>query len=351
MIQQRFFEYSDGRREAHAIVRPEAGLPFAAQLAQVNAEIASLELPLLMVRYFLSDAANQQSEVEARAPQCAVSIIQQPPLGGEKVAAWVWMRSDAAPALGSDGLWSTPDGDLTMVIQTGAAAVGDDSEQSTREMLFDLDRKLAGRGGSLAGNCLRTWLLVRDVDRNYAGVVKGRNVAFSAMGLTAETHFIASTGINGSVADSRRLVALDSVSYPGLDESAVRYLKAPEWLNPTSEYGVAFERATAVELPGRRHLFVSGTASINNRGEVVYPGDVVAQAGRMLQNVEALLTEGGCTMDDVAHLLIYLRDPADAPVVSAMFAQRFPQLPHIVLHAPVCRPAWLIEVECMAVGN
>ncbi|MDE6512552.1 MAG: hypothetical protein K2L05_00005, partial [Muribaculaceae bacterium] len=267
----------------------------------------------------------------------------------EKVAAWVWMRSDAAPALGADGLWATPDGDLTMVIQTGAAAIGDDSEKSTRDMLIDLDRKLIGRDGSLAGSCLRTWLLVRDVDRNYAGVVKGRNEAFCAMGLTAETHFIASTGINGSVADSRRLVALDSVSYPGLDQSKVRYLTAPQWLNPTSEYGVAFERATAVELPGRRCVFVSGTASINNRGEVVYPGDVVAQAGRMLQNVEALLAEGGCTMADVAHLLIYLRDPADAPVVSAMFEQRFPQLPHIVLHAPVCRPAWLIEVECIAI--
>ena len=348
MIQQSFFEYSDGRREAHAIIRPDASLPFAAQLEQLNAEIASLELPLLLVRYFLTDAANQQAEVEARAPQCAVSIIQQPPLGGEKVAAWVWMRSDAAPALGSDGLWTTPDGDLTMVLQTATAAVGDDSEQSTRDMLFELDRKLIDRGGSLADNCLRTWLLVRDVDRNYAGVVKGRNVAFNAMGLTTDTHFIASTGINGSVADSRRLVAMDSVSYLGMEQSAVRYLTAPQWLNPTSEYGVAFERATAVELPGRRCVFVSGTASINNRGEVVYPGDVVAQADRMLQNVETLLAEGGCTMNDMAHLLVYLRDPADAPVVSKMFRERFPRLPFVVLHAPVCRPAWLIEVECMA---
>ncbi|MDE6512574.1 MAG: hypothetical protein K2L05_00115, partial [Muribaculaceae bacterium] len=113
MIQQKFFEFSDGRREAHAIIRPEAGLPFAAQLEQVNAEIASLEFPPLMVRYFLSDAANKQAQVEAAAPQCAVSVIQQPPLGGEKVAACVWMRSDAAPALGADGLWATPDGDLT----------------------------------------------------------------------------------------------------------------------------------------------------------------------------------------------------------------------------------------------
>lgn len=349
MIQYKVFEFTDGRHEAHAIVRPDAALPFERQLQQVNEEIASLELPPLMVRYFLTDAANQQAEVRARAPQCAVSVIQQPPLGGEKVAAWVWMRSDADPVLGADGLWVTTDGNLTQIIQTGDAAQDDDSEKSIRAMLFDLDRRLAARGGSLAENCLRTWLLVRDVDRNYAGVVAGRNEAFSAMGLTADTHFIASTGINGSVADWRRPVVLDSVSYMGVDSGDVHYLSAPQWLNPTSEYGVAFERATAVDLPGRRHVFVSGTASINSRGEVVHPGDVLAQTERMLQNVEALLAEGGCTMADVAHLLIYLRDPADAPVVGALFEERFPWLPRIVLHAPVCRPAWLIEVECMAV--
>ena len=344
----RTFDFSDGRREAHAIIRPEAGQTFDSQLRAVNAELRSLPLPPLMVRYFVSDAANQADAVKAAAPDCAVSIIQQPPLGGEKVDAWVWMRSDAAPQLGADGLWSLPDGELTMILQAGET-VAADSESATRTMLFELDSRLGRRGASLADSCLRTWLFVRDVDTNYAGVVAGRNQAFSQLGLTAQTHFIASTGINGSVADSRSLVSLDSVSYAGVQQQNINYLKAPEYLNPTSEYGVAFERATAVELPGRRQVFVSGTASINNRGEVVFPGNIQAQTERMLQNVEALLAEADCSFGDVAHILVYLRDLADAPLVDSIFEQRFPTIPRVLLLAPVCRPAWLIEMECMAV--
>lgn len=348
MISLRKFEFSDGRREAHAIIRPDVALNFEEQLRAVNTEIDSLPLSPIMVRYFVSDAANQADLVSASAPACAVSIIQQPPLCGEKVAAWVWMRSDAAPQRGTDGLWSQVDGGLTMVMQTGETLVAD-AESATRTMLFDLDRSLRQRGGSLVDSCMRTWLFVRDVDRDYAGVVAGRNEAFDALGLTTQTHFIASTGINGSVADSRRLVSLDSISYIGIAASAVRYITAPDFLNPTSEYGVAFERATAIELPGRRQVFVSGTASINNRGEVVYPGDIKAQTGRMLQNVEALLAKAECDFTDVAHMLIYLRDLADAPVVDSIFAHRFPDIPRVLLLAPVCRPAWLIEMECMAI--
>ena len=51
----------------------------------------------------------------------------------------------------------------------------------------------------------------------------------------------------------------------------------------------------------------------------------------------------------MGHLLIYLRDIADYTVVQEMFEERFPTIPKIYLQAPVCRPGWLIEMECMAV--
>ncbi len=30
-----------------------------------------------------------------------------------------------------------------------------------------------------------------------------------------------------------------------------------------------------------------------------------------------------------------------------MYEQQFPEQPYIIVHAPVCRPGWLIEMECM----
>ncbi len=153
---------------------------------------------------------------------------------------------------------------------------------------------------------------------------------------------------DGANADLNAPVTMDSLSYIGLPAGSISYLKAASHLNPTSEYGVAFERATAVDFADRRHVYVSGTASIDNRGRILYPGDVIAQAGRMIENVDALLAEGGCSIADVGHFIVYLRDPADYAAVSRLFADRFYDIPTVIVHAPGCRPGCLIETECMA---
>ena len=112
---------------------------------------------------------------------------------------------------------------------------------------------------------IRTCFFVRDVDVNYAGVVKGRKEEFVRLGLTEKTHYLASTGIQGQIADSRSLVLLDAYAVDGLQAEQIRFLHAPEYLNPTYEYGVTFERGTAVEYGDRKHIFISGTASIGGK--------------------------------------------------------------------------------------
>ena len=49
------------------------------------------------------------------------------------------------------------------------------------------------------------------------------------------------------------------------------------------------------------------------------------------------------------HIIVYLRDIADYAVVKEMFDKRFPDIPRVVTLASVCRPGWLVEMECMAV--
>ena len=169
--------------------------------------------------------------------------------------------------------------------------------------------------------------------------------------LTENTHYIASTGIGGRHADPKVLVQMDSYAIGGLQPGQVKYLYAPTHLNPTYEYGVTFERGSYVEYGDRRHVFISGTASINNRGEVVHVGDVRQQTLRMWENVETLLAEAGCSYDDVAHMVVYLRDTADYAVVKQLYDERFPKKPKVFLLARVCRPGWLVEMECMAIKD
>ena len=69
----------------------------------------------------------------------------------------------------------------------------------------------------------------------------------------------------------------------------------------------------------------------------------------MWENVEVLLAEGGMNYDDVMQIVVYLRDLADYEVVQTLFSKKFPHTPYVITLAPVCRPTWLIEMECIAV--
>jgi enamine deaminase RidA (YjgF/YER057c/UK114 family) len=80
----------------------------------------------------------------------------------------------------------------------------------------------------------------------------------------------------------------------------------------------------------------------------MFPKDVEKQNRRMWENVEALLKEADCTYDDVVEMVVYLRDVADYEVVRALYKERFPDKPFVIVNAPVCRQGWLVEMECMA---
>ena len=220
----------------------------------------------------------------------------------------------------------------------------------TRTAMENYARMLEDNGCTLAGNCLRTWLFVRDIDNNYSGVVRARNDVFAQQGLNNDTHFIASTGIDGSSGQHGVLLGMDTYAVRGLREGQVRHLYAASHMNRTSDYGVSFERGTAIEYGDRIHALISGTASIDNRGLIVHPGDIRRQTERMWENISTLLDEAGMDMDaDIASMDVYLRDMADYATVRKLFDERFPKRPKNILLAPVCRPGWLIEMECLSV--
>jgi enamine deaminase RidA (YjgF/YER057c/UK114 family) len=126
-------------------------------------------------------------------------------------------------------------------------------------------------------------------------------------------------------------------------------LKAPTHLNPTHEYGVAFERGTVVHYGDRDHIFISGTASIDNLGQIVNTGDIAGQTERAFENVGALLTEAGAAISDLSHLIVYVRDLADSPLIEQYIEHHYPFIPRVIVQAPVCRPGWLIEIEGIAI--
>ena len=316
-------------------------------------DILSNKLPgtvAVFKRYFLSDAANQADDVAAAdTSDCAKSIIQQAPLDGTKIGLWVYLIKGVQTRYLSSELYEVKHSAYRHLWNGSAHNLAANSEYQTRLLFNEYIMQLTQEGCTLANNCIRTWLFVNDVDLNYGGVVRARNQVFFTQGLTNNTHFIASTGIGGRQADPNVLTQMDNYAIAGIQPQQIRYLYAPTHLNRTSDYGVSFERGTCVDYGDRSHVFISGTASINNKGEVVFAKDIFKQTQRMWENVEALLKEAECTFDDIAQIIVYLRDPSDYNVVSKLFRQKFPEKPYIIVLAPVCRPNWLIEMECMAI--
>lgn len=69
----------------------------------------------------------------------------------------------------------------------------------------------------------------------------------------------------------------------------------------------------------------------------------------MLENVETLLCEGGARWNQVMSAIVYIRDIADYTTVKQLLEESLSDIPKVIVCAPVCRPGWLIEMECIAI--
>ena len=350
---------TEGVTESHALLSiAPAGftLTYEEQLKALMEAFDTLRRELgaqpVFKRYFMSDAANQfpgLMNYELESPDYAVSAVQQPPAGGGKLALWAWLMTGVQTRACPGGLFEAAHGSYRHLWSGGNSIDAQGSEAQTKLLLNDYVMQLLGEGCTLEANCLRTWFFINDIDNNYPGVVGARNDVFRTQNMSDRTHFIASTGIGGRQNNPKVLVQLDNYAVAGLPRGQLRYLYAPAHLSRTSRYGVSFERGVQVDYGDRRHVFVSGTASASPQGEIMHAGDVAAQCRRVWDNIGALLAEGGTGWADVKMLICYLRDRADAPLVGRMLAERFgPSLPRLVVQAGVCRPGWLVEMECIA---
>jgi enamine deaminase RidA (YjgF/YER057c/UK114 family) len=126
----------------------------------------------------------------------------------------------------------------------------------------------------------------------------------------------------------------------------ITYLKALQHLNPAHEYGSTFERGTRIVFGDREHFYLSGTASINRYGEVVHPGDIEKQTIRTIDNINALLSPYDITINDLAYLIIYIRNMNHYGFVEEIIKERVDKsvLP-IYVNAAICRTSWLVEIE------
>ncbi len=68
-------------------------------------------------------------------------------------------------------------------------------------------------------------------------------------------------------------------------------------------------------------LFTAGQIALDPASMTVVPGDVVAQGQRVMANLTAVLSKGGCSWNDVVKTTVFLQDMADFPRFNEVYAR------------------------------
>ena len=126
--------------------------------------------------------------------------------------------------------------------------------------------------------------------------------------------------------------------------TSIRRLRIPDMLpEPISHY-------TDGVLAGG-WLYVSGMLALDKSGRLVGGDDVTAQAERVMENIGALLREGGGGFEDVVKVNVYVRRIGDRAAINEVrrkfFGEHRPASTLVEVSAFVL-PEALVEIDAVA---
>jgi 2-iminobutanoate/2-iminopropanoate deaminase len=151
---------------------------------------------------------------------------------------------------------------------------------------------------------------------------------------------------------------LEALSQAGQAPIEKRAITNHRCLNEAYAYSKpsSFSRGMRIDLNGVAILLISGTASIDERGQSVHIGDFRAQCRRTFWNITQLLASEGATWHDIVRTSCYLRDiERDYEVFNeerTVFyrEQDLDPVPASTgIQAILCRPELLVEIEAIAI--
>lgn len=126
-------------------------------------------------------------------------------------------------------------------------------------------------------------------------------------------------------------------------------------INPwTWQDAFGFAQATAVR-DGERTVYCAGQTSVDAGGSPIHEGDMRAQLGQALDNLEAVLRAGGCELGDVVRLNYYTTDveaffEAIDIVLGRLREARCKPATTLLEVSRLALPPLLVELEATAVA-
>ena len=100
-------------------------------------------------------------------------------------------------------------------------------------------------------------------------------------------------------------------------------------------------------------IYVAGQVAQDERGQLVGPGDFVAQANQVFENLGKALAAAGAGFGDLVKTTVYLTDPryreALRDVRTRYLGNASPPASTMVVVAGLAQPEYLLEIEAVAV--
>jgi 2-iminobutanoate/2-iminopropanoate deaminase len=92
-------------------------------------------------------------------------------------------------------------------------------------------------------------------------------------------------------------------------------------------FGDRFAHVARVDVDGGALLMLAGQIAVDDAGEVVAPGDIVAQSECIFELIGAILGAHGATFADVVHIRTFMTNLDDLPGYGSVRNRLFPGTP------------------------
>ncbi len=119
---------------------------------------------------------------------------------------------------------------------------------------------------------------------------------------------------------------------------------------PAYDYQSSFSRAVEITTPEYRHLFISGTASINSNGETAHINNTEAQIDLTFRVVEAILKSRSMSYSNVVRTIVYFKHKKSASALKQYYDKYGLSPAQLIIgHNDICRENLLFEIELDAI--
>ncbi len=241
----------------------------------------------------------------------------------------------------------------------GLNSNNDDNYNQTLNM-FEKASYILKQYGFEFNNVIRTWIYLHDILEQYSDFNKARNIKFKEFKMIPgeiddnqyeHVYMPASTGIDCNnpfgAAGIMDVLAIKKSDDFGVQIHNITGVKQKS----AYRYGSAFSRAMVIDDQESKYVYLSGTASINDKGETVYLDDIKKQIEMTGSVIETLTYDEGLNIRNICEGTVFLKKAEYIDDYKEYCHKNNLELPCIITVANVCRDDLLFEIDATLMGK